>query len=144
VPDAAEVANQWESIKKYDGPVEFKATYEIVMKSDGKVDTDKSAVIFTQVYFTNEGKKATFPTFETDPIKITGVVLTEDKKSVRSFTFEGTEWYAKENAGAKQVVSNGVSGKIDLEKSTGNWTAQYILKDNGVNCIYDVTGKIQK
>lgn len=127
-------------IAAYDGPTEFKGTYEIVVNAKGEVDPAKCTVLFTTVYYTSSGKKRKSG-FQTLPITITAVMLNADMTSVMSFAFASNDWYP--NLKSQQLVNAGLSGDVDFGTKKANWLAAYQDMTNAVLCTYKVVGTVK-
>jgi len=61
-------------VTRYSGPAEFEVEYEIVLKADKTVDSDKSTVTFKAVFFTDNQKRGADKSYKSNwtsaPIKI--------------------------------------------------------------------------
>jgi len=126
-------------IKRYSGPTQFTATYNISFKADKTVDSTKSTVSFKTIKYTVDGKEVK-SSFTTSPITITSVKIKDsDTTKIESFTFESLIWYP--GADTAGVTNNTLSGLIDLDAGTSSYTASYIDKTTLAVYTYNVSGK---
>ena len=133
-----DVKTQQKHIAEYDGKVEFKVKYKIVLTADNKVDQTKSTVEFDCVFWTWKGKKNTTYTMVTPPIPITSAKL-DGCGGVDSFKFEGINWYVKPTVGWKDIINKSIKGELDITKGEGKFEGIYQYKENATLNTYVIT-----
>lgn len=135
-----DLKRETEHAAHYNGPTEFIANYTIAFTADCMVDSQKSAITFTTVNYTDLGAKVPSHLAYL-PTPITSVTCKDDG-SIGMFQFSSMNWYPPTGPGATMITNNGISGSIDLMAGTGEFTSSYIVKSNGAIDTYKVVGPI--